>query len=268
MTTMTRKFRNCRAWRVAATIAAILIAGSSLDRALADAPAKPRSGASRAESTGVLSGLAIGAAAGGPFGAIFGAAGGAWLGERLHRQETDNQKLTGDVGDLSRERARLSGEIERLNDTLSSLEANLADSALQLAALEANSIPLDALAANVHFRTRDARLAESDVQSLRQLGAALSARTTRTVHVTGFADARGAAGYNYELSTARAEAVADALVEGGLSREQIVVVGAGAPAHSNCLQDSERCAFERRASLRMVESGDLSADEQLAQVAP
>jgi outer membrane protein OmpA-like peptidoglycan-associated protein len=94
----------------------------------------------------------------------------------------------------------------------------------------------------------------------------LAERTDRVVYVTGYADARGAAGYNFELSTARAEAVADALVEGGLSRAQVMVVGAGAPARSDCLRDADRCALERRVTVRMVAGGDAAGEDTGADV--
>lgn len=251
--------------RVAAVIAAILIAGSSLDRALADTAAPVRQKASKPETTGVLSGLAIGAAAAGPIGAIVGAAAGGWLGDRLHREKQLAQSLL-------TERNRMSSEIERLNTALARVDAQLTDRSQALADLRASSIPLNELAANVHFRTRDTSLEAPDQDQLRQLGAVLAQRTDRVVFVTGYADARGAAGYNFELSTARAEAVADAMVEGGLARGQVVVVGAGAPASSDCLRDADRCALERRVTVRMVASSDAAGEDAgadvVAQVTP
>lgn len=254
-----------RASRVAAVIAAILIAGSSLDRALAESAAPVRQKASKPETTGVLSGLAIGAAAAGPIGAIAGAAAGGWLGDRLHREKQLAQSLSRELQSQQTERGRMSSEIERLNTALARVDA-------QLTELRASSIPLNELAANVHFRTRDSSLEAADHDQLRQLGAVLAERTDRVVFVTGYADARGAAGYNFELSTARAEAVADAMVEGGLARGQVVVVGAGAPGSSDCLRDIDRCALERRVTVRMIASGDAGGEDAgadvVAQVTP
>ncbi len=254
-----------RARRVAAVIAAILIAGSSLDRALAESAAPVRQKASKPETTGVLSGLAIGAAAAGPIGAIAGAAAGGWLGDRLHREKQLAQSLSRELRSQLADRSRMSSEIERLNTALARSDAQLTD-------LRASSIPLNELAANVHFRTRDTSLEAPDHDQLRQLGAVLARRTDRVVYVTGHADARGAAGYNFELSTARAEAVADAMVEGGLARGQVVVEGAGAPASSDCLRDTDRCALERRVTVRMVASADAGGEDAgadvVAQVTP
>lgn len=255
-----------RARRVAAVIAAILIAGSSLDRALAESAAPVRQKASKPETTGVLSGLAIGAAAAGPIGAIAGAAAGGWLGDRLHREKQLAQSLSGELKSQLTDRSRLSSEIERLNTALARADAQLTDRSQALADLRASSIPLNELAANVHFRTRDTSLEAPDHDQLRQLGAVLAERTDRVVYVTGYADARGAAGYNFELSTARAEAVADAMVEGGLARGQVVVVGAGAPGNSDCLRDADRCALERRVTVRMVASGDAGSEDAGADV--
>lgn len=257
-----------RARRVAAVIAAILIAGSSLDRALAEAAAPARQKASKPETTGVLSGLAIGAAAAGPIGAIAGAAAGGWLGDRLHREKQLAQSLSGELKSQLADRSRMSSEIERLNSALARVDAQLTDRSQALADLRASSIPLNELAAKVHFRTRDTSLEAPDHERLRQLGAVLAQRTDRVVYVTGYADARGAAGYNFELSTARAEAVADAMVEGGLPRGQVVVVGAGAPESSDCLRDLDRCALERRATVRMVPGGEDAGTDVVAQVTP
>jgi len=261
-----------RARRVAAVIAAILIAGSSLDRALADTAAPVRQKASKPETTGVLSGLAIGAAAAGPIGAIAGAAAGGWLGDRLHREKQLAQSLSGELKSQLADRSRMNSEIARLNTALARVDAQLTDRSQALADLRASSIPLNELAANVHFRTRDTSLEAPDHDQLRQLGAVLAERTNRVVYVTGYADARGVAGYNFELSTARAEAVADAMVEGGLARGQVVVVGAGAPASSDCLRDADRCALERRVTVRMVASSDAAGEDAgadvVAQVTP
>ena len=261
-----------RARRAAAVIAAILVAGSSLDRALADTAAPVRQQASKPETTGVLSGLVIGAAAAGPVGAIAGAAAGGWFGDRLHREKKLAQSLSRALKTQQAERSRMSAEIERLNSALARVDGQLTDRSQALAELRADSIPLNALAANVYFRTRDTALDTPDYDQLRRLGAVLAQRTGRVVFVTGYADARGAAGYNFELSTARSEAVADALVEGGLARGQVEVVGAGAPASSDCLRDVDRCALERRVTVRMVASGDDASEaagaDVVAQVTP
>ena len=247
--------------KVAAAIAAILVAGTTLDRALADntAPIR-RAQASRAETTGVLTGLVVGAAAAGPVGAIAGAASGGWFGDRSHRQDRRAAALAQELVGHEAERRRMTAEIERLNSALARLDTALMS--------RANSLPLEALLADFHFRTRDAALEAADQEQLRKLGALLAVRTAQPVFVTGFADARGAAGFNFELSTARAEAVADALVEGGLARSQLVVQGAGAPANSDCLIDGDRCAFERHATLRMTPVDIDAGEDLLVQATP
>src|SRR5437016_5046592 len=63
--------------------------------------------ASRQENVGVASGLVVGALAGGPFGAVFGAAAGAWLGDRYHRQKTQNSTLAAQLDSSNEERDRL-----------------------------------------------------------------------------------------------------------------------------------------------------------------
>jgi outer membrane protein OmpA-like peptidoglycan-associated protein len=244
--------------KVAAVIAALLIAGTTLDRALADstAPLLPAK-SSRAETTGVLTGLVVGAAAAGPFGAIAGAAGGGWFGDRVHQKDQRAAALAHELNNRQVERQRMSAEIERLNSALTRLDTALA-----------NSLPLNDLAASVHFRTSDAALEVQDYEYLRKLGALLAQRTDRPVYVTGFADARGAPGFNFELSTARAETVADALVEGGLARTQLIVLGTGATLNGKCLVDAEHCAFERRATVQMTPADVDVGEDLLVQVTP
>lgn len=240
-----------RARSVAAVIAGILIAGSSLDRAHAETAAPSATKASKSETTGVVSGLAIGAAAGGPFGAILGAAGGAWLGDRWHRQQGRNHNLARELTQERNQRGRLAAELSQLNTVLTEMEVAMSDQAAEIDRLHAGTVPLDEINAKVHFRTRDTELTPDDYQALRQLGALLAGRTERTVYVAGFADARGAPGYNFELSTARAEAVAEALVDGGLPRGQLEVAGFGPLKVSNCLADTDSCAFERRVAVSL-----------------
>lgn len=257
-----------RARSVAAVIAAILIAGSSLDLARAADTTRSNGKASKQETTGVVSGLAVGAAAGGPIGAILGAAGGAWLGDRWHRKQESNRSLSADLTKERSERVRLRAEIGQLTMALTDMEVAMGNQAAEIDSLRAVSIPLDELNANVHFRTRDMQLTVDDYQALRQLGSVLAARTERTVYVSGFADARGAPGYNFELSTARAEAVAEALVEGGLPRAQLVVAGFGPRTAGDCLTDIDSCAFERRVAVRMMPLASDAKDNELAQVQP
>lgn len=69
------------AWALCVVLAAPALAGATQVSG-----AETSGKASRAESTGVTSGLVIGAAAAGPFGAVLGAATGAWFGDRWHAQ--------------------------------------------------------------------------------------------------------------------------------------------------------------------------------------
>jgi outer membrane protein OmpA-like peptidoglycan-associated protein len=86
---------------------------------------------------------------------------------------------------------------------------------------------------------------------LQQLGALLASRPQLKISVTGHADARGAAGYNFELSTARAAAVAEALSDGGARREQMWVEGLGASRAAALVDDADGLALERRVEIRI-----------------
>jgi len=66
---------------------------------------------SKAENVGVMSGLVIGAAAGGPIGAVVGAVGGAFLGDRFHKKEVQNDELKLSLAKSESEKQKLRGDL-------------------------------------------------------------------------------------------------------------------------------------------------------------
>lgn len=239
---------------IALAVAALLASGFS---AADTPPAK----ASRSETTGVVTGLAVGAAAGGPFGALLGAASGAWFGDRWHRKNQDRDVLRAQLAATTAQRDTLTQEVSLLTMSLSEMER-------RLATIETDSVRTDAIAADILFRTDESALRSGDDLLLQQLGALLAARPQWRVAVTGYADPRGAAGYNFELSTARAEAVALALTAGGLARERVDVEGVGATKSLSAMSDLDGMAFERRVEVRLVADGVQTAQRLPARVLP
>ena len=161
--------------------------------------------ASRAEKTGVATGVLVGAAAAGPFGAMLGAATGAWFGDRYHRKAT--------------------------------------------VARGAEELML-----TVNFRTDSSQLEPEVVHGLAQYaGVAASTRDT-TIRITGFADPRGAADYNEQLSWRRAMAVAQALEAAGVPAARMVIEGKGATAPADGPVDLDGFAFARRVTVSIERS--------------
>jgi outer membrane protein OmpA-like peptidoglycan-associated protein len=76
----------------------------------------------------------------------------------------------------------------------------------------------------VHFETGSTRLSS---QVVSQIEALAEARPTAQFSVSGHTDARGAGGYNAELSLARARAVADVLLRRGVPASHVQTRGFG-----------------------------------------
>lgn len=71
-------------------------------------------------------------------------------------------------------------------------------------------------------------LSMRDTTRIREIARSVSVNPRLLVTVTGFADHRGSANINQQLSDSRAEAVARVLREAGVSSSNVTVVGAGA----------------------------------------
>ena len=78
------------------------------------------------------------------------------------------------------------------------------------------------------------------------------------IRLAGHTDARGTESYNSTLSTARAEAVREALIRGGMPAERVIVTGAGEAAATAVEQDVDGMALERRVELDIMDVGDSS----------
>jgi outer membrane protein OmpA-like peptidoglycan-associated protein len=81
--------------------------------------------------------------------------------------------------------------------------------------------------AEVHFESNSAQLTTGAQARARAAVNALEGMDLARVDISGFTDTVGSASANAALGKARAEAVADFLVEAGLPRELIQVAGMG-----------------------------------------
>ena len=174
----------------------------------------------KAEDIGIITGLAVGAAAGGPIGAVIGAAAGGLMGDRYHKEKQTARELGTDLGKSEAERARLAAAV-------------------------------DAVGMDVSFRTDDTSIKAEDMGPLLKLGALAAAVPDATLRVAGFADPRGDAAYNEALSQRRAEAVAAALICGGMARERLIVEGHGAGESTSSAGDLDAYALDRRVTVRL-----------------
>jgi outer membrane protein OmpA-like peptidoglycan-associated protein len=201
---------------------------------------------SKAENVGVLSGLVIGAAAGGPIGAIVGAAGGAFLGDKFHKKEvqndelklslakseSDKQKLMADLASTMAHGEKLSEELDNAVNKTHDLEAAFA------------------------FRTNDASLTPDDLARLSKIGSLAGAIPEVKVRVSGFTDPRGSEKFNAALSKRRADSVAGVLESAGIPADRIVIEAHGEHESTSADGDLEGYAFERRVTVRIEQVGD------------
>jgi outer membrane protein OmpA-like peptidoglycan-associated protein len=198
----------------------------------------------RAQDIGAVTGLAVGAAAGGPIGAVIGAAAGVLMGERYHREKETAKQLSTDLGQSEAERTRLAANVTELNGSLT-------ESRSRGAQLEHALAAVDAVGMDVSFRTDDTSIKAEDMGPLLKLGALAASVPDATLRVAGFADPRGDAGYNEALSQRRAEAVAAALVCGGMVRERLIVEAHGAAESVSAAGDLDAYALDRRVTVRL-----------------
>lgn len=194
------------------------------------------------EGTGMLSGAAAGAVVGGPIGAAVGFMFGGILGDS--------------IGSAKRADLRASQLERELQDTRMTLEQELHETRQALAQASerrGGDEMLEALAARLHadvmFRTNTATIAPEVVDKLEELGRLLAVHAGMQVQLHGFADPRGSAEKNLELSMQRAIAVREALMKGGAAPEQIRVSAHGEDLATAREGDLEAYAWERRVSL-------------------
>jgi outer membrane protein OmpA-like peptidoglycan-associated protein len=212
--------------------------------------------ASKEESIGVGSGVIIGALAGGPVGAVIGAALGAKVGDTMHRKNSEIDELSVSL-DASR------GDVSELEADLRSLNAELTHyeqiDRPQLVKLMQAGISMDLL-----FRTDEHALADTTGDRLSRLAADVAKMNDVHVRLDGFADERGDAGYNLELSGKRVAFVRDQLVAAGIHPSRIEVSAHGESPAQDASADSY--ALERRVALTMfIANGDEGSSEPLAQ---
>ena len=99
---------------------------------------------------------------------------------------------------------------------------------------------------NVHFDLESARLTADGYELLHQLAAALRAHPDDKYEVAGYTDSSGSDAYNLNLSSERAQVVADFLTAAGVPAQQLTAkaYGGAQPTRSN--KTKEGRAYNRR----------------------
>jgi len=227
-----------------ATALALALGGGALLPAYAGEAADPPGAGSKQSDLGAITGLAVGAVAAGPVGAVVGAAAGALLGDRYHRQAQTSAALAADLERSESQRAELLHNVAQLDGSLSEARAHDAELATQLS-------HTDQLGLDVSFRTDDDSVAAQALSPLLKIGALAASMPQAQVCVAGYADPRGSAAYNDELSLRRATNVAAVLMSAGVPRERIAIEAHGKSAALDADGDLDTYALERRVTIRL-----------------
>ena len=246
-----------RVGTVGITVAAMALGAlpASASQAVAGGP----QAASKQENIGVFTGIAVGAAAGGPIGAVVGMVAGALLGHRYHQQsvanhtlaaqnhalEAQNHTLTASLGRSEDERQGLAGRLDLATQSLTATQAQRAD--LDRTVQLSNDIETD-----VAFRTADTSINSMQLPALRKIGAlAASLPPGAKVRIDGYADPRGPATLNDNLSLRRAEAVALTLQQAGVPQDRLLIAAHGSSQSTSPRGDLDAYAFDRRVTVRL-----------------
>jgi outer membrane protein OmpA-like peptidoglycan-associated protein len=232
----------------------VLLIGSLLATSVA---AEPKNRAAKEESIGVGGGAAIGALAGGPVGLVLGAAFGGWLGDRFHSERSARRA----ADERATEASAHSASLERL------LAATERVAEQKTAELETEKLAhrrnlTEALSIEVFFRTEESGLASATEERIAKLAALVEPIDGAVIRLEGHADARGTETFNATLSSARAEAVRDALVRGGMPAERVIVTAAGKTSAAAAVEDVDGMALDRRVEMNVV---DLDASGRVAE---
>ncbi|HWF98949.1 MAG TPA: OmpA family protein [Steroidobacteraceae bacterium] len=215
--------------------------------------------ASKQENIGVLTGAAVGAAAGGPIGAMVGIVAGALLGHHYHQQSVANRSLAVQNHDLAAQNQALSASLGQSEHEREGLAGKLSVTTQSLASIQAQRAELDRtvqlsddIETDVVFKTADASINSLELPALNRIGAlAASLPPGAKVRVDGYADPRGPATLNDDLSLQRAEAVAVALQKAGVPQDRLVVAGHGSSQSTSPQGDLDAYAFDRRVTVRL-----------------
>lgn len=263
------------------TVAAMSLAALPASAAQT-APAGAQQSASKQENIGVLTGAAVGAAAGGPIGAMVGMIAGALLGHHYHEQAVANRALaarshdlaaqnnvlTAKLGRSEEERGELAGKLGLANESLTAVKSQRAelDRTVQLS---------DDIETDVGFKTADASINSMQLPALRKIGALAASLPPGTkVRIDGYADPRGAATFNDDLSLRRAEAVALTLEKSGCPQDKLVIAAHGSSGSTSPRGDLDAYAFDRHVTVRLQgvavaqSGGSLPAVADVTPVAP
>lgn len=204
--------------------------------------------ASKEQNVGVGTGAVIGGIAGGPVGAILGAALGAKIGDRVSTRKKQVATLNDDLNGSRTRISELEQNIVSLNGNIETLGTDL-EQMRTIARPELLSLMQAGIEMDLLFRTDEDVLKGATGERLNALAASLASMSDVHIKLDGYADQRGDATYNQELSARRVQHVRNLLIGNGVPDGRIQGDAHGESPTSDNHVDS--LALERKVSLTL-----------------
>jgi outer membrane protein OmpA-like peptidoglycan-associated protein len=189
-----------------------------------------------------VSGAVSGAILGGPVGFVVGALAGVYVGEKIE----DGEQLAV----VSSQLVTTKNEIALLSRQLTMMRK----SNQQYAQLVMEQLEFAML-----FKTNQSQLSAAGIKRLQSLGGFLSNNPGVVIRLDGYADPRGNADDNRELSQQRLAAVAEVLHAQGVAHHRIDSLNHGASQSVATAGDVDAYAFERKVTVQLETDNKASA---------
>ncbi len=202
------------------------------------------------ENIGLGSGAVIGAAAGGPVGMLLGAAAGVWLGDRFHQEKSARIEFEQRWSSAREQVADLNGLIEQGDRQIAMLETRNSQDARAMRDAVGEAVDVHIL-----FKTDETEVAGETQDRLSRLAKLLARMEGMSIRVGGYADARGDAEHNAQLSAQRAASVRETLIRAGVPAARISVDAYGEQHATADEKDFDALAFDRRVQLTLSPTG-------------
>ncbi|EWH10131.1 OmpA/MotB domain-containing protein [Catenovulum agarivorans DS-2] len=200
------------------------------------------------ENIGLLSGGSLGLVTGGPLGAVVGAVIGGLIGHS-HEQHAELEKV---YSSNSQHQLQIEQLSQNLQQQQHQQKLQLQQVSQQIDMYASPFTQGRSLNLTILFKTGSSELTEDYRQQLVGVSRLLNAMPDLNIQLTGFADQRGGANYNRQLSQQRAQSVAKFLQKMGIAAQRISFTAQGEQAH---LQDDlESNFFQRKVDITIAKS--------------
>ena len=195
---------------------------------------------------------AVGGLIGGPIGFVVAGVGGALLADAVFEKNVEKESSVGSNLALNQE----NGSSVEIASTEGSDDQSITNDEdfLNSSFVNATENTASLISQDFLFATNADFIDQEIANDLDAFISVLEKHPLRLIKIDGYADPRGEDNYNLELSTRRAEAVTDYLVEKGIERERIMIRSFGESKSIASIDDLNAHEKERRVTIQLDES--------------